>query len=120
MSTSPSPSHRGPNTIRSSPLGPASNARVTSGATRIASRVSSSAGASEDDVDLLSALMLVGERLALLRLETVVAESGVFGVERILCKSSFLDVAEARLRRGILDVGELPQGIGGGHGCLLW
>jgi len=51
-------------------------------------------GASEDDIDLLGAPMLVREGLTLLRLDAVVTEAGVLRIERILCESRLLDIAK--------------------------
>ena len=56
------------------------------------------AGAAEDDVDLLGLLVLVAERAALARLQPVMADAGLLGVEVVLGEARLLHLLHARIR----------------------
>ena len=108
--------------------GPASNERITLGATRIASsgpRVDDlvveldAARSGDHDVDLLGLVVLVPERLALAGLDAVEADARVLGVEVVRGEARLLDLAEPELDGGVLDIGELLERVGRGHAGSL-
>src|SRR3954452_22546903 len=74
------------------------------------------AAAADDDVDLLGLLMDVAEGLPFARLDPVEAEAGVLGIEVVLGEARLHDVvAEAELRRRVLDLVELLVSEGVAH-----
>src|SRR5918996_934918 len=59
--------------------------------------------------------MAVGEPLALAGLDPVVADARLLGMEIVGREARLLEIAEAELGGGALDVGELLQCVPGGH-----
>src|ERR1700730_8999532 len=68
-------------------------------------------GAPKYDVDLLCLLMPVRESLALVGLQTVVADAGVLGLEILIGEPSLLDFAEPEPGGGVLDIGEFLERV---------
>ena len=119
---SPSAPWCAPNASHSSPSGPASNARATRGATRIASsgRTSASsssslilAAAGEDHVDLLGLDVAVGERAAHAGPEPEVGHAGLLRAERGPRHPGLPALAEPVRGRGVLDVEQVDVRVRG-------
>ena len=73
------------------------------------------AAAPDDDVDLLRLVVVVTERLAFVRLQAVIAEAGVLGLDVLPGETGLHRVAVAEVRRRILDLGQLLMGEGIAH-----
>src|SRR5262245_26757299 len=66
-----------------------------------------SARAGDHDVDLLGALVAVGERVPLAGLHLLQRDSALFGIEVPMSEARLLDLAESLARRHVLDFPEV-------------
>ena len=119
---SASPAFPAPKTSSSAPSGPASKARVTSGAMRTASHWPHldhvvvelhAPAAGEHDVDLLLVLVAVPERAAVARSEALVAEAALLRLERLPREAGLELRREPALDGRVLDLLQVPDRVAG-------
>ena len=73
------------------------------------------AGAGKDDVDLLDVVVPVPKRLPAARLDPVMTETGLLGLQILVREAGLLTLREAELHGRILDVGQVQVRVGSAH-----